>query len=214
MKKHIKLCGINNLDILDFILSYNYQPNFLGFVFYESSPRHISLDLAKKFNSLITKDIKKVAVTVNASSEYLSDIKACLDPDFFQLHGIEDNNYITKNLNNEKIIKSVAVSDKFNLDPIKTTSDNVEYLLFDTKTKEHGGSGQVFDWSLMKNYNTKLPYFLSGGLNIGNILAATALNCNYFDLSSGIELQKGVKDRKKIAEILDFFKEINEKETS
>ena len=87
-------------------------------------------------------------------------------------------------------------------------------MLFDTKTKEHGGSGQVFDWSLMKNYNTKLPYFLSGGLNIGNILAATALNCNYFDLSSGIELQKGVKDRKKIAEILDFFKEINEKETS
>ncbi len=111
MKQKIKLCGINNLETLDFIINYHYQPDFLGFVFYEPSPRSISFSLAKKFNNLISSKIKKVAVTVNASTEYLNLIKDSLEPDIFQLHGRIV--HISKTISiKKKIIKAIPLNDK------------------------------------------------------------------------------------------------------
>ncbi len=211
MKQKIKLCGINNLEILDFIINYHYQPDFLGFVFYGPSPRSISFSLAKKFNNLISSKIKKVAVTVNASTEYLNLIKDSLEPDIFQLHGEENASYIKNNFDKEKIIKAIPLNNKSDLKQIAQYQDLVDYLLFDSKVAGYGGSGISFNWNLLDNLSLKIPYFLSGGLNINNLDKAISSRCNFFDLSSGIELQKGVKDRKKIAEILDLFRKVNEK---
>ena len=211
MKQKIKLCGINNQEVLKFIINYNYKPDFLGFVFYEASSRFISLKQAEEFCKVIPANIKKVAVTVNADKNYLKNIKDKLKPDIFQLHGEETIEYITQNFTTEKIIKAIAINNKNDFNKISLYQEYVDYFLFDTKTIEFGGSGASFDWNLLKNVQINKPYFLSGGLNITNLPQALTLNSNYFDLSSGIELQKGVKDRKKIVEILDFFKNINEK---
>ena len=88
---------------------------------------------------------------------------------------------------------------------------NKDFLLFDTKCAEYGGSGKKFDWNILKQLNIDKKYFLSGGLNINNLQNATVeTDADYFDISSGFESEKGVKDNNKAKEILDFFRKINE----
>ena len=108
--KKVKLCGVNSFDILDFCCNYSYQPDYLGFVFYAPSSRNISLELASKFKEKIPKNIKKVAVTVNASLEELQKIIKNLEPDFLQLHGDESDEYI------------LEIKKKFGLPIIKAVS--------------------------------------------------------------------------------------------
>jgi len=214
MKKYIKLCGINDIEILKGILSSEYKPDFLGFIFYEPSSRSVSLDLAEELSNLISGDVKKVAVTVNASDDELSKIVNSLRPDYIQLHGDESPKRISevRAKFGLPIIKAASISEDADLKTLEQYQGLVDYLLFDTKTKDYGGSGKSFDWGILEKLDIDRPYFLSGGLNIDNLPDATSqTNANYFDLSSGIELQKGVKDPKKIAEILDYFKGLNEK---
>lgn len=212
-KYQLKICGINDLASLEFCLNYHYQPDFLGFIFYPKSPRNIDLNFAKKCNSYNFAKIKKVAVTVNASFAELAEIDKALAPDIIQLHGDEDLAYIKK-LRTKfkgKISKALGIATNTDLAKIATYQAEIDYFLFDTKSTNYGGTGQKFDWKILAELNIDQPYFLSGGLNSSNIHNAFQdTQAKYFDLSSGVELQKGIKDTKKIAEILDIFKQKNE----
>ncbi len=211
--KQLKLCGINNIKTIKHILNHPNPANFLGFIFYQKSSRYINLDQAKAFNELNFNKSKKIAVTVNAKFKEIEQIVKNLNPDLIQLHGNENIEYCSKIKQefNLKIIKAIQVENITDIKQAEKYHPCTEYILFDSKTTEYGGSGKGFNHELLRDYNNKNKIFISGGLNINNI-EKIINNFNLFDICSGIELQKGVKDNKKITEILDYFNKINAKQ--
>jgi phosphoribosylanthranilate isomerase len=214
----LKLCGINNLKILDYILTLNYQPDFLGFIFYPPSPRNINYKFAQNSNQILSKqvtNIKKVAVTVNPTLTQLNEIIKNLHPDYIQHHGDDlESLLITTNLlkkSSIKLIKAIGLKNNHDLDNLNNLDHNlIDYFLFDTASKKHGGTGKVFDWKILEKYQINLPYFLSGGINIDNIAKALkTTNNNLLDICSGIENAQGVKDLNKISKILEYVKLVN-----
>ena len=211
----IKLCGINNLEILDYFFTLNYQPDFLGFIFYPPSPRNITYNFAQKCNKILSNKknkIKKVAVTVNPTLDELNNIIINLNPDYIQHHGSDlQSLLITTQLAKQKNIKLIKAVGLKSYDDLNNLNHHlIDYFLFDTASKKYGGTGQVFDWNILDKYQLNLPYFLSGGINIDNIDAAIkATNNNLLDICSGIENTKGVKDLKKISQILTYIQLLN-----
>ena len=208
----IKLCGINNIDIVNYCCTANYQPDFLGFIFYPPSPRNITYETAKKYKKIINNSkINKVAVAVNPSKEELIKIFSNLEPQYLQLHGEDTTSLLAiKELKDEfsfKLIKALPIGNINDLKKADSYVNIADYFLFDTVTSTYGGSGKAFDWDIMKHHNITKPYFLSGGININNIAKAiSSTGSKFIDICSGIESSKGVKDINKVKEILEYVK--------
>ena len=193
----IKICGIKNTDTL--LCCENNKIKFFGMIFYPKSPRNISFKnasiLQKTSKSL---NINGVGVFVNKNINELEEIIENLKLRFVQLHGSEDEEYIKviKKID-VKIIKSISVSDKNDLNKIHKYK-SVDYFLFDYKPLKNelpGGNSKTFDWSILKNLNTDKPWFLSGGINTSNIQQILKeVNPLGIDLSSGVEKELGIKD--------------------
>jgi phosphoribosylanthranilate isomerase len=204
----IKLCGFTEQKSVE--LACSLGCDFIGVVFVNKSVRYISPQDSQIISDSINnyKKTKKVAVVMNQSLEELSNINRYFSPHFFQLHGDEDHDFIIKikhKFPNIGIIKAISVH---NLDDIilaKSFSDLADFLLFDNK---NAGSGEKFNWELLNGFESKKPWFLSGGINVNNleeVLKNPAIKL--IDVSSGIEENKGIKSLKLIAEIM---KKINE----
>jgi phosphoribosylanthranilate isomerase len=195
----IKICGLKREEDIDFINIA--KPNYVGFVF-AGEKRKIDFNTAAKLKSLLNKEIQAVGVFVNANIEDI--INLCRDCiiDVVQLHGYEDEFYISKLKEKIKqaIIKVIRVEEK-----ICNINTKADFVLFDTHTDfEYGDSGKVFNWSLIREY--KKPFFLAGGLNKNNIKKAlTELKPYCVDLSSGVEAG-GIKDLNKIKEIIQIVR--------
>jgi phosphoribosylanthranilate isomerase len=191
----IKICGLTNLNDINY--ANEAMPDFIGFVFAKSK-RQIDFNLANELKKNLSPNIKAVGVFVN---EKIDIIKALCDNsiiDIVQLHGDENQEYIKilKTKISKPIIKAIRVENN-----IKDVSFNTDYILFDTFNKnQYGGSGESFNWNLVKNYEK--PFFLAGGLNIGNIENAIKIANPYcVDISSGVETN-GIKDKNKILELV------------
>jgi len=152
-----------------------------------------------------------VGVFVNHNINYVYDIIKKLNLKYIQLHGIEDNTYISRLKENYKvkIIKAIGIRKKNDLEKINMYS-NADYYLFDYKPNKNespGGNAKSFDWSLLKNININKPWFISGGINIDNINEILNNLIPYgIDISSGVEDYPGIKNSIKITEIM---KQIN-----
>lgn len=194
----VKICGLSRVND---ILAVNIaKPDFVGFVFAKSK-RQITLEMAVNLKAYLSKSIKTVGVFVNENIEtielhYLSGVI-----DMVQLHGDEDNSYISR-------LKSTVPLDIIKAVRVQTASDIVQannyksdYLLLDTYSKDcYGGSGTTFDWSLIRDINK--PFYLAGGINIDNICQAiTAVKPFCIDASSGVETD-GQKDQSKIMNLV------------
>ena len=178
--------------------------NFIGFVFYEKSPRNISINDASLILDEIDKKIKTVAVTKDPSNDLLNSL-ASLKFEYIQVHGNISIDRLTeiKSITNKKIIMAFNVSSESDLEKIENYENLSEFLLFDSASP---GSGKQFDWSLINNVVTKKDFFLSGGLNSENLLSAiNSVKTNYFDISSGVEKISGVKDITKISEVVNII---------
>ena len=199
----IKVCGIRNIDIANHCVLEGAQ--FLGFVFYENSPRYVSLKSAGKILSHLNNLVQKVAVLKDPSDELVLSV-ADLPFDYLQIHGSISlpRLEIIKNLSRgKKIIKAFNVKDRNDINKLKTFENICEFYLFDSQSS---GSGNTFNWDILKNVDIGKDYFISGGINIENIGdASNKINTNFWDLSSGLEVEKGVKDKKLIT---NFFKSI------
>ena len=206
-KSKIKICGINEIKIIDCCINNGVE--YCGLIFYEKSPRFVNIELAKKIiNYVDNKKIIPVGVFVNKPLNEIKKIikKTCLK--HIQLHGNEDNNYINQ-LKKEfdvKIIKSIGINNKNDLRKM----DNLQlsdYFLLDYKPKINelpGGNAKKFDWSLLQNITINKPWFISGGINIDNIEQINKKLIPYgIDISSGVEDYPGIKNSKKITEIIN-----------
>ena len=197
----IKLCGFTELKTIKTAIDYGCD--FLGIVFVKSSIRYVSPEESKKLSSIIPNNIHKVAVIANETLENLQIINQNFQPNFFQLHGEEDVEYIQnlrKKFPNIAIIKAISVSEKNDLDKIMNFENYVDYFLLDNKNP---GSGKTFKWEFLKDFKPTKPYFLSGGINLLNLDEAIKIaNPEFIDISSGIEEIRGFKSSKLIIEIL------------
>lgn len=185
----VKICGLKNSTDIKCINTLS--PDFAGFVmFFEKSHRNISVQTAQELLALLDKNIKSVAVTVSPTEEQLEQIHT-LGFDYVQIHG-----KISEKLLSEcktPVIRAINVSGIESIGDIENL-DNVKGILFDSAVP---GSGQGFDWTLLKKLpKTDKKLFLAGGLTADNVAKAVAqLRPFAVDVSSGVELaDKSGKD--------------------
>ena len=154
--------------------------------------------------------IRPVGVFVDYEINDLKKIISSLGLKYIQLHGSEDQLYIDeiKRQFDVKIIKKLSINNYEDLNIINKLK-NIEYLLFDYKPIKNelpGGNSKSFDWNLLKGQQIKLPWFISGGINEKNIKKIqNLLNPNGIDLSSGVEVSKGIKSNSKINNLFKKF---------
>ena len=203
-KAYVKICGIKDLEIANYAIRCG--ASFLGFIFFKNSRRNISVEKCDKILNEIDGKVKTVAVTVNPS---ISDLNTYSKMKFthLQLHGNEGLN-VVRNISETfkfKIIKSFNITSEDDLDNVDDYLPYVDHILLDSGQKKNmpGGTGETFNWELIKNFSPNKSFFLSGGLNTTNILDALNLKkTQYFDVSSGVENSEGIKDEKLISEFI------------
>jgi phosphoribosylanthranilate isomerase len=216
----IKVCGMkyqeNLLQVADL------QPDYLGFIFYDKTPRNFTEEAIPK----LSKNIQKVGVFVNATIDQVLSKVQTHQLQAVQLHGNETAEYCRKlkerhsefisesHRENLKIIKVFSIKDTFNFSALTPYEGLVDYFLFDTKGKNAGGNGYTFNWETLKGYPSSTPYFLSGGIGLDeldNVLAflnkSEAAHCHAIDINSKFEIKPGLKN---IEQLKQFINKINE----
>ena len=212
----LKVCGLTKMDQIQELISLN--TDFLGFIFYEKSPRfvlnHLSLEEISEINHQ-----GKVGVFVNETVEKLTEISEKTNLNFIQLHGDEDEEFIKRlrqMLNeNTKIIKVIRIGDdKTNFEneikKITNIKSQISNLLFDTDSKAFGVTGKTFDWQILNEIEIPIPYFLSGGISLENIHQLSTINHQplALDINSKFETEPGSKDLEKIKNFTQIVKKI------
>ena len=210
----IKLCGM--MKPCDIEYANRVKPDFVGFIF-ANTRRKISAAQAKQFREALDAEIPAVGVFVNEDIPVITSLvqDGCID--MIQLHGEEDADYIRclREVCDVPVIKAVKVQ---TVEQIRQTATlPVDYLLLDTYRKGVlGGTGEAFDWELLREAKAAAgdtaegelfgkPYFLAGGLHAGNLREAAALGSYGLDVSSGIETD-GSKDFDKMAEVMELVR--------
>ena len=192
----IKICGLfQNADI-DYV--NEARPDYIGFVFAKSK-RQVNLHQAQLLKTRLDSQIKVVGVFVDSPIEIIVELVNKKIIDIIQLHGNEKDSYIKqlKAYLDVPIIKAIKVKQASDLDNLNY---DVDYYLLDNKIS---GSGESFDWSVIKDLNK--PFFLAGGIDLNNLEKALQIKCFGLDVSSGAETN-GIKDRNKIIEIVRRIK--------
>lgn len=192
----IKICGLKRNEDIEYV--NEALPDYIGFVF-SKSRRQVTLQQAYDLKRDLNSRIKSVGVFVNEPQDMISELAKNGIIDLAQLHGNEDNVYISKLREKTdgkvKIIKAISISNEFSIDQINEI--DADFFLLDNGS---GGTGKAFDYSLIKNkVNDRI--FLAGGINAGNIKNAVSLNPYCIDVSSGAE-SDGIKDREKIIKLV------------
>ena len=202
----VKICGINEVRALD--AAERAGADFVGFVFYPRSPRHVTLDLARTLGASV-RSAKKIAVMVDEDDAAIAAIVDVLEPDFLQLHGSETPARVAaiRARFDVAVVKSFSVSNAQDLAPVPGY-DAADMLLFDprppaTGNALPGGNAVSFDWSLLHGRTFEKPWFLSGGLDAANVAdAVRQCGARLVDVSSGIETAPGRKDPQRIAHFI------------
>lgn len=204
-KLEIKICGINDETSMNSAM--NCKADYIGLVFYQNSPRNVSINLCKKLLKLRNKVSKIVALTVNPEDDFLNEIKNIVKPDYIQLHGNENPRrcFNIRKKTNIPLIKGINVKNKVDLlRATKEYDDICDILLLDAPSEAlPGGNGIKFDWGILRGFKPKNKWMLAGGLNIHNIKnAIDVTKAPAIDISSGVEITKGIKDPKLIEDFI------------
>ncbi len=207
MREHstikIKICGMKDPANIEAVSALT--PDYMGFIFYENTPRFVGREFSLPNN--FPASIKRVGVFVNESIAVILNKVKHYRLDFVQLHGDESVGLCNK-LNHEgiSVIKVFRVSDDFDFTTTEEFEDVSEYFLFDTKGKKYGGNSEKFNWQVLKKYNQRVPFFLSGGIKLDDvkeIWQLKNLNLHAIDVNSGVEQSPGMKDLNKVSLIIN-----------
>lgn len=205
-----KVCGMSKAANIAELA--NLHPHYMGFIFYPRSPRMMT-SVSAELIRYVPETIKTTGVFVN---EELDKVEAMVKQHRLkavQLHGNEGAAYC-KNLQalNVEIIKAFGVDEDFDFAVLEAYTDAVDFFLFDTRTKNHGGSGKAFNWQLLDKYTLQKPYFLSGGIDLQHIDEIRKIDDKRLyaiDLNSKFEIEPGLKD---ISKLQRFLKELIEEQ--
>ncbi len=197
-KTKLKVCGMRDPE--NILQVAKGHPDYMGFIFYSKSKRYVGDNF--KIPPQLDKNIKRVGVFVNESTEKMLELAQIHKLDFIQLHGGEPMSQCVE-LKQKKlgVIKVFSIEEGFDFLNVAPYKKVVDYFLFDTKSDGYGGAGKIFDWNLLTRYDQEIPFFLSGGLSVVNIQRAKNLvyrNLHAFDVNSGVEILPGLKSIDKL----------------
>ena len=199
----IKVCGMTQGDNIREIEALGVD--LRGFNFYPKSPRCLS-----QMPDYLPQQARRVGVFVNQPKEEVTMYADRFGLDYLQLHGTESPGYCrTLQAAGFHPIKVFSIARAKDLERIHEYEGLCEYFLFDTKTPRYGGSGEQFDWSLLRHYHGRTPFLLGGGINAYSAKAIHALRQPQLagvDLNSRFELSPGIKDAERVR---NFIKELN-----
>jgi phosphoribosylanthranilate isomerase len=204
----LKVCGMRDPDnILQVASMY---PDYMGFIFYPKSPRYVHKHF--KIPEFFPLAIKRVGVFVDAAIEEMIEKVRTYKLDYLQLHGNESPELCEAlKKSGVGVIKAFSVDSNFDFNITKPYKSFVDFFLFDTKGKFYGGNAEVFDWGVLQKYDQEVPFFLSGGLNAGNISGIASLlkmNIHALDVNSGIEIAPAVKNPALLKKIKKELKDL------
>ncbi|MEJ2584689.1 MAG: phosphoribosylanthranilate isomerase [Robiginitalea sp.] len=196
----LKVCGMhhNTLEVA------SLEPDYLGFIFWEGSPRHY----AKAGIPDLPGGITRVGVFVDAPVDYILDKVVAFGLGAVQLHGKESPEYckelgkaLQRIPGSVERIKAFPVGDSFDFSSLEPYLPVSDYFLFDTKGILPGGNGRTFDWTLLQAYPFEHPFFLSGGIGeahceklLGFVRSPQSRHCHALDVNSAFETRPGEKD--------------------
>ena len=202
----VKICGITRVD--DALAAARNGADAIGLVFYERSPRHVSVAQAKQLAGALPPFVTIVGLFVNAEAAFVREVLENVPLDLLQFHGDETPEYCAQF--NKPFLKAIRVKAGVNLLQCASDFRGARGLLLDAHVEGiPGGTGTAFDWELIPG-DLPLPVILSGGLDAGNAAAAIEQVRPYaLDVSSGVEASKGIKDAAKIAAFINEVKHID-----
>lgn len=228
----LKVCGMKYQDNIEQVAAL--QPDYLGFIFYEKSTRNFTENNISK----LPDSIKKTGVFVDAAMEFIIEKINTHHLQAVQLHGNESPEYCKKlkhhfEMSNDEsissketddfdskkeshkdgdieIIKAFSTDENFNFNNLQSYETVCDYYLFDAKGKLAGGNGYRFDWSLLQNYPSTKPFFLSGGIGLDEVERLLSFlhtqaskYCYAIDVNSKFEIEAGLKNIEKLKEFKD-----------
>ena len=199
MIKGSKICGISDSKTLNYIINHQYPPQFIGFICYPKSKRYVQFDKLVKLIDVDKKNISFVAVLVSPNDLFLEKIKN-LNFDYYQLYDVSpEKTQKIKKIYNKKIITSLAIENKKDVEKYKGYQNDSEIINFDSKGYEQSIG---FDHELLKDIPSSIDKMIAGNIKIEDI--PNFKNTSYIiDVSSDLENEKGVKDINKIDKFLN-----------
>ncbi len=210
----VKICGLTTAETVAAALEG--KAAYLGFMFFEKSPRNLTVQRAAELAAPVRTRSSIVAVTVDPDDQALDQIMAGLKPDFIQLHGKETpaRAAAIAQRTGAGIIKAISVRETGDLDAAKPFDGLVSHLLFDANPPKDsdlpGGVGARFDWTIMTGRRFERPWFLAGGLDPWNLEEAMDQSgAPLIDVSSGVERGPGVKDPALISAFLSAARRVH-----
>lgn len=196
MRVRVKICGITRVE--DALSAVEQGADAIGLVFYDQSPRNISINQAIEIANYIPAFVSVVGLFVNAEPSFINEVISNANINLLQFHGDESPEECASYC--LPFIKAIRVKSDTNLVQYAKEYSDAKALLLDAYTEGvAGGTGHVFDWNLIPKQLAK-PVILAGGLKTDNVAQAIQQVMPYaVDVSGGVEASKGVKDAAKIA---------------
>ena len=201
---NLKICGMKHADNLSAVVAL--VPDYLGFIFYEKSPRYFVNTLSPETVRALPATIQRVGVFVNAATDYVQPVADRYGLSALQLHGQEPPEQCEALRSmGYTIFKVFGVNQTFDFDQLTPYQPHVDAFLFDTATPQHGGSGLPFDWSVLSNYRLPIPFFLSGGIGLDNLDQAMKIDHPQLlglDVNSRFETAPGRKSIHQLQQLI------------
>jgi len=202
----LKVCGMKYQDNIEAVA--NLQPDFLGFIFHEQSPRYFEGVIPD-----LPKSIHRVGVFVDKTVEFIANQIEKHKLSAIQLHGHESPEMcrILKSTN-AKVIKVFSIKDTFDFSVLAPYEEVCDYYLFDTKGKFPGGNGYTFDWNVLNKYPSAKPFFLSGGIGLDQVEVLKRFQesnaskyCYAIDINSKFEIEAGLKNIEELGTFKNYL---------
>ena len=212
MSALVKICGLKTAE--DAHIAIQSGADMIGCVFFEKSPRHVSVDEAcDVFDMVGDADVLRVGLFVDPADDLLDHVLRYVRLDLIQLHGKETPERIDEIRLNYglPVMKALSIETAEDVVAAKRYDNVADYLLFDAKPPKGselpGGNAVTFDWSLLKNTSWTVPWLLAGGLTCENVRTALKESgADGVDVSSGVEVEKGIKSPELIQKFIENVK--------
>ena len=209
MSVDLKICGLSTPVAVK--AAVKGRAAYIGFVFFEVSPRAVAPDIMATLCVSVPKTIKKVGLFVDASMDDIAAAVSIGSLDMLQLHGSEAPGMVAeiKSKFCLPVIKAIAIASEEDIAKARSYEIYADMLLFDAKPPEGasrpGGNALSFDWALIADQDWRLPWMLAGGIDLANLAQAVQISgATAIDVSSGVEDPPGFKNPEKITELLSL----------
>ena len=208
----VKICGLKTPE--DAHIAIQAGADLLGCVFFPPSPRNVSAEQAAEvFDMVGDADVLKVGLFVNPTDDELMSVLNQVRLDLIQLHGDESPERVeeVRQTFALPVMKALPIETTEDVEKARTYDGVADRLLFDAKPPKGatrpGGNAIAFDWSLLRDTRWTVPWMLAGGLTVNNVLDAVKQSgCKAVDVSSGVEVEKGIKSPELIEAFLKAVK--------